>query len=191
MIELFEMYRQALYAEVLYMDGELSPWSFKNIVLTGLRAGEDQWVEDFIRNYSNKLNPDFRENAVKFNMARLHHYRKEYEQVIPLLNEVEFTDFSYSLGAKALLLATYYELGELDALHSFLDSFQVYLNRHKKSLPENRRQNYLNLVKYVRRISNIMSGDLESIEKVETEINKQGKIADRNWLIEKIGELKK
>jgi len=36
-----------------------------------------------------------------------------------------------------------------------------------------------------------MSGDLESIEKVETEINKQGKIADRNWLIEKIGELKK
>ena len=191
LIELFEMYRQALYAEVLYMDGELSPWSFKNIVLTGLRAGEDQWVEDFIRNYSSKLNPDFRENAVKFNMARLHHYRKEYEQVIPLLNEVEFTDFSYSLGAKALLLATYYELGELDALHSFLDSFQVYLNRHKKSLPENRRQNYLNLVKYVRRISNIMSGDLESIEKVETEINKQGKIADRNWLIEKIGELKK
>lgn len=191
LVELFEMYRQALYAEVLYMDGVLSPWSFKNIVLTGLRAGEDQWVDNFIQEYSGKLSPDFRENAVKFNMARLHHYRKEYEQVIPLLNEVEFTDFSYSLGAKALLLATYYELGELDALHSFLDSFQVYLNRHKKSLPENRRQNYLNLVKYVRRISNILPGDTESIEKVEAEINKQGKIADRSWLIEKIGDLKK
>src|SRR6056297_542014 len=191
LIELFEMYRQALFAEVLYIDGELSPWSYKNIVLTGLRAGEDKWVEGFISKYAEKLNSEFKENAVKFNTARLHHYRNEYEKVIPLLNEVEFTDFSYSLGAKALLLATYYELGEIDALHSFLDSFQVYLNRHKKSLPENRRQNYLNLVKYVRRISNIMSGDLESIEKVETEINKQGKIADRNWLIEKIGELKK
>lgn len=190
LVELFEMYRQALYAEVLYMDGELSPWSFKNIVLTGLRAGEDQWVEQFISNYSNRLNISYRENAVKFNTARLHHYRKEYEKVIPLLNAVEFTDFSYSLDAKALLLATYYELSELDALHSILDSFQVYLNRHKKSLPENRRQNYLNLVKYVRRISNILPGDLEAIAKVESEINKQGKIADKNWLIEKITALK-
>lgn len=191
LVELFGTYRQALYAEVLYMDGELSPWSFKNIVLTGLRAGEDQWVEDFIQDYSSKLNPKFRENAVKFNRARLFHYREQYDRVIPLLNEVEFTDFSYSLDAKALLLATYYELGELDALHSFLDSFQVYLNRHKKSLPENRRQNYLNLVKYVRRISNILPEDSESIEKVEAEINNHGKIADRSWLIEKIGALKK
>jgi len=190
LVELFEMYRQALYANVLYMDNELSPWSFKNIVLTGLRAGEDDWVEKFIDEYSNRLNPSFKENAVTFNKARLYHYRKEYGKVIPLLNEVEFTDFSYSLGAKALLLATYYELGEVEALHSFLDSFQVYLNRHKKSLPEKRRQNYLNLVKYVRRISNIIPGDIESIEKVEAEINKQGKIADRNWLIEKTMALK-
>ncbi len=190
LFELFEMYRQALYAEVLYIDNELSPWSFKNIVLTGLRAGEDAWVEDFIHKYASRLNEEYRENAVKFNMARLHHYRKEYEKVIPLLNEVEFTDFSYSLGAKALLLATYYELDELDALHSFLDSFQVYLNRHKKSLPENRRQNYLNLVKYVRRISNMLPGDKEGIEKVESEIKTQAKIADKKWLIEKISELK-
>jgi hypothetical protein len=190
LFELFEIYRQALYAEVLYIDNELSPWSFKNIVLTGLRAGEDTWVEDFIRKYASRLNEEYRENAVKFNMARLHHYRQEYEKVIPLLNEVEFTDFSYSLGAKALLLATYYELDELDALHSFLDSFQVYLNRHKKSLPENRRQNYLNLVKYVRRISNMLPGDKEGIEKVESEIKNQAKIADKKWLIEKIRELK-
>jgi len=88
------------------------------------------------------------------------------------------------------LLATYYELGEIDALHSFLDSFQVYLNRHKKSLPENRRQNYLNLVKYVRRISNILPHDTKAINKVEEEIKNQAKIADRNWLIEKIKELK-
>jgi hypothetical protein len=123
-------------------------------------------------------------------MARLHHYREEYQKVIPLLNEVEFTDFSYSLGAKALLLATYYELGEIEVLHSFLDSFQVYLNRHKKSLPESRRQNYLNLVKYVRKLSNIVPGDAETIEKLETEIEQQARIADRSWLIEKIKQLK-
>jgi len=190
LVELFEMYKQALQAEALFIDGELSPWSFKNIVLTGLRAGEDQWVESFIKDYSNRLNPSFRDNAVVFNMARLHHYREEYQKVIPLLNEVEFTDFSYSLGAKALLLATYYELGEIEVLHSFLDSFQVYLNRHKKSLPESRRQNYLNLVKYVRKLSNIVPGDAETIEKLETEIEQQARIADRSWLIEKIKQLK-
>lgn len=183
-------YKEALKAGALYIDGELSPWSYKNIVITGLRAGEDKWVESFISDYKHRLNSKHRENAVNFNKARLFYYRKEFEKVIPLLNEVEFTDFSYNLGAKAMLLASFYELDEVDTLLSFLDSFRVYLNRHKQSLPENRRKNYLNLIKYVKKLAHITPGAHEELNDLREEIEKNVNVkADISWLKEKIREL--
>lgn len=188
--ELFEIYKYALNDSVLYTEGELSPWSFFNIVLTGLRVGEYDWVEYFIKNYNKYLNEKHRQNAISFNMARLHYYRKEFDKVIPLLNEVEFTDFSYNLGAKAMLLASFYELDEIDTLFSFLESFRVYLNRHRQSFPETRRKNYLSLIKYVKRLANIVPGDKESLEMLEKEVEENVKVkADVNWLKEKIREL--
>lgn len=187
--ELFEIYKLALRDKVLFVDSELSPWSFKNIVLTGLRVGEDQWIENFIEKYSTYLNEEYRENALLFNRARLFYYRKEYQKVIPLLNQVEFTDFSYNLDSKALLLATYYELEEIDVLFSFLDAFKTYLNRHKKSLPEARRKNYLNLIKYTRKLLTIYPSDQEAIDQLKQEIKENSQIADIRWLKEKIREL--
>lgn len=187
--ELFVIYKQALYAEALFVDNELSPWSYKNIVLVGLRAGDYDWVENFIEVYADRLNPKYRDNAVRFNKARLYYYKKDFEEVIPLLNEVEFTDFSYSLGAKALLLATFYEMDEYDALSSFLESFKKYLNRHKKSLPDNRRKNYLNLIKFVKKLINIPFGDKKAIQELEKEIQEASSIADINWLKSKVKEL--
>lgn len=188
--ETYIIYKEALNAEALYIDGELSPWSYKNIVITGLRVGEDEWVESFIESYQKRLNRKHRDNAVKFNKARLHYYRKEFDKVIPLLNEVEFTDFSYNLGAKAMLLASFYELDEIDTLFSFLESFRVYLNRHRQSLPETRRKNYLSLIKYVKRLANIIPGDKVSLKMLEKEVEENVKVkADVNWLKEKIREL--
>lgn len=188
--ESLSIYKQALNAGALFVDYELSPWSFKNIVIVGLRAGEYEWVEQFIEQYATNLNPKHRENAVRFNKARLHYYKKEYNKVIPLLNTVEFTDFSYNLGAKAILLASFYELDEFDLLINFLDSFRAYLNRHKGSLPESRRKNYLNLIKFTKKLANVVPGDKEKLKRIEREINEQVKVkADLQWLNSKIKEL--
>ena len=53
--ELFLLYKELLPKKLILVDGELSPWYFKNIVVTGLRLKEYEWVEDFINRYKDYL----------------------------------------------------------------------------------------------------------------------------------------
>ena len=127
--------------------GELSPWHFKNAVLSALRLGHYEWAERFIKNSQDKLPVDFRDNAVTFNLSLLYFYQKRYDKATTLLQSVEYEDIAYNLDSKSMLLAMYYEQDEDEALMSLMDSFKTYLNRHK-DLPDRRRMLYSNLIKF-------------------------------------------
>lgn len=187
--ELFNIYDRATKDEIIIVDGLLAPWDYKNAILVALRLKEFTWAEKFIKTYEPFLDVKYRENAVRLNSARLFFYKKQYQKVQELLREVEFDDFSYNLSSKAMMLATYFELKEFDPLDSFLNSFSVFINRNKKHLPEQRKINYLNLIKYTRRLMKISHRDEKSIKKLKQEINKEKNIADIRWLKEKITEI--
>ena len=121
-------------------------------------------------------------------MAQLYFYQKKHEKVIAQLQEVEYEDVSYNLGSKAMLLATYYETNEMDALYFLFESFRAYLNRHK-DIPPQRRENYGNLIKFTKRLTKIMPGDQKAIDKLKTEVSSTKNIASASWLRNKIAEL--
>ncbi len=183
------LYQYGLEKEYLFINGELTPWTFKNIVVVALRLKEFDWTERFITDYNKFINEEQRENAVAFNLARLFWHQKNFEKVLELLREVEFEDFSYALGAKAMLMASYYDLDEIDALLSFLSSFRVFLNRKKNQLPEQRRKNYLNLIKYTQKLATLNPTDRQAISKLKKELEEAKNVADIQWLLEKVNEL--
>lgn len=186
--EYFEIYQELISQELIYKDGELSPYVFRNIILSALRLGKYEWTEDFIKNYNSKIPSNLRENAVSFNLASLYFYQKKYDKVIELLNTVEYEDFSYNLNSKTILLVTYYETDDIDPLDSLLESFRTYLNRHKE-IPENRRKSFTNLIKFVKKLTKIFPNDKKAIEKIKQEIEIDKNIASLSWLKEKIAEL--
>lgn len=188
--ELLDLYKASIKDRIIFLNDEITPNTFRNVVLIALRLEQFDWVENFITQYSTYINKEYRENAIKFNMARLHYYRKEYEEVIPLLSQVEFSDMSYSLQAKALLLITYYELKVIGPLYSFIDSFRTFLNRNKSKMTEERRKNYINLTSFVKKLADVIPGDAEKIKQLEDELEKSDGIADVQWVKEKIEELK-
>ena len=186
--EIFEIYEDYILKESIYIDGELDPFHFKNIVIVALRLGKFEWTETFILNSKERLPEKSKENAVTFNLARLYYYQKQYDKVISLLQEVEYEDLVYNLSTKSLLLATYYENDEVEALYSLLESFRAFLNR-RKDLTERKKRNYLNTIKFTKRLTKIIPGDSKAIEKLRQDINKTSDISDLTWLKEKIAEL--
>jgi hypothetical protein len=186
--ELFDLYNYALNQEFFFLQEGLNPWIFKSIVIVALRLAEYDWCENFIKNYAHHLESDTRENAVLFNSARLQWYQKNHEEVISLLNKVEFEDFSYNLSSKAMLLATYYEIDEEDALYSFLDSFKAFLRRNTAKLPQKRRENYLNLISYTKQLSKLSRRDKEKLNALKVEVQEKANLGDKRWLLEKIDE---
>jgi len=186
--ESFHLYKELIEKGILINEKQLSPWHFRNIVFAGLRLKQFDWIESFILNYKNYLPASFRDNAVTFNLARLYWYQNKHDKVIEQLQEVEYEDVTYNLGSKSMLLATYYEMEEIEALYSLLDSFRVYLNRNK-DIPESRRVNYKNLIKFTKKLIKIGPGDKARLKKLKEEVIETKNIASIDWLKEKIAEL--
>ncbi len=187
--EVFNLYNKSLDSGLLMIRGQITPWSFKNIVTAGLRLSEFDWVENFINKFSLLLDDEHRQNAVTFNLAQLYFYKKDYLNVIQLLSKVEYDDMTYNLNSKTLLMASYYELDEIEALGSLLDTFRIYLNRNKE-LPATRRKHYLNTISIVRKLSKITNGDTKQIEKLTTEVESTQGVVSKNWILEKLAALK-
>jgi hypothetical protein len=161
------------------------------MVVAALKLNKVGWVKTFIQEYKTKLPEESRENAFSYNMAKLYFHQDRYDDVISLLNTVEYEEVSYYLGAKTLLIRTYYETDEIDALDSLLESFRTYIGRHDK-ISVQRKQNYKDFISFIRKLSRVIPGDQKAIKKIREEFDKsEGIVSTDEWLKEKIEELEK
>jgi hypothetical protein len=167
---------------------EISPWHFKNAVLSALRLGKYEWTEAFINNSKDKLPNEFRENAVSYNLGLVYFYQKKFDKVKEQLREVEYEDISYSLGSKSMLIAIYYEEDDFEALFSLCDTFRTYLNRHK-DITERIRNPYLQYISFIKKLTKVTTGDKKTIEQIRQEIKDAKGVASEKWLLEKLAEL--
>jgi len=188
MEKLFGIYKIVLENEIILNQGMLSVWDYKNIVTVGSRIGKFDWVEQFINDYKGKLPLDFQETAFSFNLARLFFSKKEYGKVIELLATVEYQDVFYLLDSKTMLLKTYFEMNEEEALYALLDSFKVLINR-KKIVAPNYRTNYGNLIKHTKKLMNFRNGKKVDLPALLKSLETDSNVADLGWLKQKILEL--
>lgn len=189
--ELLFLYKGMLSNEIIGNQARLNPTNFRNIVFTAARVNDFKWAEWFIETYKDKLDERYRDNAVTFNLARLNYYKKDYDKVKKYLRDVEFNDMAYELSAKSMLIATYYDTDDYDPLYSLLDSFNMFLNRNKKTIPEQKGKAHQVLIKFVRKLISINPSDKSAIQKLKLNIEKAGDIPDKQWLLDRVRELEK
>lgn len=185
-IENFELWKEALKRNVVLINDELSPWSFKNIVTLALRLDEYEWTEHFIKDYGIKINKEFRENAINYNQAILFFYKKEYNKAIPLLQKVQFDEVNYGLGAKSILLAIFYELDEFETLGSLYESFKLFVKRNK-NITDDRKKSYLELINFTKKLYEV-NLDKTNLKKLKAQIE-NSQAMSKKWLVEKVDEL--
>lgn len=186
--EIFELYQTTLKKELLFEKGHLTPFSYKNIAVTGLRLKEYQWVENFIHNYKNKISKQYRKNAYTYCMALLHFSRKSFDEALVHLQQVRYNDIFFNLDSRSLLLRTYYELEEIESLYSMMDSFRIFLRRNKL-ISDQHRTNYLNLIRFIRKATKIIPGEVEKVQKLKAEVKMVGQVSSVAWLQEKLDQL--
>ncbi|MBI1224552.1 MAG: hypothetical protein GC192_04895 [Bacteroidetes bacterium] len=186
--ELFSLYRIALDREIIFDNGELNPHHYKNIITISLQIKELAWAENFIRDFTSRLPKSDQENALNFNLAHVYYYQKKYDQVIELLQEVEYQNITYSLGSRMLLMRTYFEQREDLALHSVLDSYSIFIRRNRLISKDTKNQ-YLNMLRFTRKLFMLAPFDKKGIEKTLVEIENCKSLTSKKWLLEKAAEL--
>jgi hypothetical protein len=186
--EMLELYKSMIEKEIIFENGYISPTNFKNIVTLALRSRQMDWTEEFIHGYKNRVTPEFRESTFAYNLANLHYYKKDFSKALRLMQTVELNDIYYHLDAKVLLLKTYYELDEAEPFYSLVDAFTNYLKRNKL-ISDLNRSNYLNFVRYTKKLMQVRLGSKISLADLRAEMQKSQAVANLQWLLEKTDDM--
>ncbi|MBS1596516.1 MAG: hypothetical protein JST90_19550 [Bacteroidetes bacterium] len=187
-LELFTLYKEALKHGLMYDQGLLNPWDFKNIVTVALRVKEYKWTATFIERSLVKLRKGEQQNAYSFNMARYYFATGKYDKVLQLLQDVAYTDIFYLLDAKVTLMKTYYELGEYEPLLSLKESFRILLRR-KKIISDQHRVNYGNFARLTMKLYRADVKNKVQMAALKKAIDETTNVADRAWILEQYGQL--
>ena len=182
--EVFELYRIALERDILLEQNQLSRFAFKNIVGIALRLNEFAWTEQFIEQFAEKLGRRFQENYVHFCLSKLRYTEGKFKEAMLRLQQVEYDDIFLNLDAKVMLLKMYYDLEEYEALDSLLTSIKRFLQRQK--LIGYHQENYLNIIRFTRKILELNPYDKTAQATLRTEIKNTKALAERDWLLQKI-----
>ncbi|MBK8968856.1 MAG: hypothetical protein IPM36_19725 [Lewinellaceae bacterium] len=183
--EAFDLYREALDGGILLENGRLPKYTFINILNLAQLLGEHTWSLDFLEKGKTLLPEPDRENTYRYALAGYHFRRSEYEPVLALLREVEFSDVFIQLDARKMLLRSYFELDEWPALASLLDSFQAFLRRHKAL--GYHRDSYLNLIKFTKKLMLLAGKRPAARKRLAARIEAAESVAERDWLLGKLG----
>ncbi|MFN7116562.1 MAG: hypothetical protein ACK4TA_07150 [Saprospiraceae bacterium] len=183
----FELYKKGIEEKILLTNNTIDPYLFRNVTAVGLKLKEFTWVDFFIHNYKDYLVEEHRENFFKFNLARLRVEQNNYDSAIQLLAATDFDDVLIHLSAKTMLLKIYYELEEIDALESLLESMRTYLNR--KELVGSYRPIYQNIIRYTKKLVRLNPYDKARKEKLRQEILNVNPLPERPWLLKQLDKI--
>ena len=183
--EAFDLYTMGLENRSLFENGVLSKFSYKNAVNLGMGLGNFQWVKQFLEDYRPFL-PEQERNAIyNYNLAVYYFRLPDYDAALSLLSEADFgNDPLTQMNARTMLLRIYFEKNYLDALESLLDSFSVYLRRQKNIGYQ--KWNYLNLIRFTRRLFALSTLDARSRQKLKDEIEQTKALAEKAWLLGRV-----
>lgn len=186
--ELFEVYKIEIAHKILSPNNDLSPFTYKNMVTLGMRLQKYDWTKTFIEENKTHLAQEFQESSYAFNLARLYFDTGKFENIITLLNQMEYKEIFIELSSKTLLMKTYFELEEFEVLHSFLDSFQMFIRRKKKTLGYHW-NSYMNLIKATRQLVRLQYKNNKNVEEFILKLQEEKAIVDKRWLLEKLALL--
>ena len=187
--EILDIYKVMLEKEIIFVNGYLRQWSYKNIITTGIRLKDFDWTEWFIHHYKDRLLAEERGNAVAYNLAALYYAKSDLKNALLQLQDVEFNHSSYHLGAKIIQLKSYFELKEEEAFYALVEAFKKYLHRNRDISDFQKKANN-NFLKLAKRLYKIKADKMlwsaadyqRRIKELNNRIEEAKPLANSNWL---------
>ena len=182
--EAFNLYQQTLSSNLLTLEGNISRFAYANIVALGLQLNEYAWVEQFLMEYKEHLEPQHREATFSFNLAKLEYERKDFDAAILLLQKADYKDVLLNLAAKTILLKIYFLLDEQRLLDSHLSAMRRFVKR--KKIIGYHKENYLNIVHAMQKLLELNYFDKNSVKNMKVTLENTDPLTERVWLLEQL-----
>lgn len=186
--EALDWYQMMIRVSILVEDEHLTATTYRNIVLIASRLQEYEWAIAFAEEYSAYLKTDIRKTTMMLSLGQIAFNKKDYDQVLQYLMNVDYISLSYNLQSKLILAATYYELGEYDLLSNFLSTFSTYLRRKKPAMSGEKYSRHQKFINLLHQITKTPDWEKDKWQDIQNQLDSDQEVVSFSWLTEKIGE---
>jgi hypothetical protein len=210
---LLKIFKRRVSTGRIYLeDGKIQISHFQNCVTLGLRAGDFDWVRNFLNNNREKISgTEHPEQCYEYNLANYYFHIQDYEKARRPLFQINYEEMQYKISARILQIKFLYETREDDSLFSGIGSARTFFSREKKketgkasaekskeegdlaqkgNVPELKRVSSLNFINIVEDLATLrLRSDRQGAELLITTIETTDTVAERDWLLEKAREI--
>jgi hypothetical protein len=165
--------------------------AYRDYIVVGLKLKKFKWVEEFIQKYSDELPLEIRDDEINMAYARLYMFKKEYLKAIKLLNSKRTSNYIYTLDASRIKLRCYYEITDFENAFLEIDRIKHYIKNNTKKIALSVRKyskEFLDIYNELLKLK--LSPDKKEIGYLLKNIQNSGILPFKDWLSEKIKEMK-
>ena len=168
----------------------ISETRFMNIVWAGIRSNELDWLEGFIKKFTDMLEPDKTQYVIAYSTAAIEFERGNYSGALEkLVKSGPIKNVFFKAAIKQLTIMIYYELHWYVQASELLDSF-VHFVKANKLLPEmyiNKSNSFIGYFSRLLKLNYKTGNDSFEISKLISELEP----TSEKWLLKKARELEK
>ena len=195
----FHLQKRRVESGRIYVDHKIKASELHSIVVSGLRLGEYEWVEQFIQRHQNTiLGAMTSEGYYQFNLAYFLYHKKDYEPALKTLHTSTYEDMIYKFSSKTLEIKILWAKSRLpgvdhwasEYLENRVEAAIVFFFRGEGMQPDRKKlgKRFADAMKRI--IHAVGHGsDRKRLEKIRNDVRKADLIAERQWLLEILGEL--
>jgi hypothetical protein len=162
---------------------------FMAIIICGLSAKETKWVNYFFDKYKGNIAHEFKRDTINLASSLISFSAKKYKDCIAQLNKVGYKYSYFYLKSKETLIKVYYELNEINSLEAAVDAAKHYLKRHQDILSIHY-ERFMLFLNYINRLTKLDKKNKGEIKMLMKKLDENRSTLAREWLIEKIIELR-
>ena len=186
--ELFEIYKKELELECYRLDGYIEHTLFRNAVVVAAALREFEWAKNFIEKYNHELHEDIRESYYLYTYAYCETEIGNFQKALEYLSKLNTDEVYLKLAIKILQCKLYFDLQWQEQLNSLIDASRHFL-KNDKILSRTQKQFYTGFFRSVHKLNLLRNSyNLQKLESLKEEINKDENLHGQDWLQAKIAE---
>jgi hypothetical protein len=187
-----KIYKKLLEHNLLTHDGYFLAVPFNNIVFLSFLLKEEVFLRGFINKYKDLLKEDEKESLANYAHACLNFCTKDYTAVLKHLSKGEPVSFYQKLHERILYILVFYELNDEEPFQSHLNSTKRFLeiDTNMAALRKKRYEDFIHFAGLIYKARNVLPVNESKISKIREEIESNMQIEYKDWLLEKLEELK-
>lgn len=185
--ELF-LLRREIIEKGLMMENTIKQMFFLNLVKSGLRSGEFDWIYNFINEYQNMLIPKHREITTELSLALYYFEKKEFNKSLSHAARVRYEDSFFNLEVKTLTSKIFFETEEYENLINSIASYRMYISKNR-ALGKNEIDSHSRFLNFFDKLIRIKEQKkfYKLIPLIE-EVHKKD-FNNNSWILEKANEM--